>query len=241
MIMGQNKIEVLFFSRLPVLSSALASLFCDEVDFSYRALTTLDGLSHLKQQEYNGIIIIDLSKSVAAFHKIVNLEEASVFSLPFIFVLNNRRIKDQIDKRNFTTYDIIFKPFRFEELLSKIRVLTTNLKMVDVSKKVLDGNYFDFRKNEIKSTKGGSIKLTQKENEIINFLFKMQGEVVSKKILLKNIWGYNESVSTHTLETHIYRLRKKIQIGLGEKDFILNDSKGYYLSGSRSRRFKKDN
>ena len=239
--MGQNKIKVLFFSRLPVLSSALASLFCDEVDFSYRALTTLDGLSHLKQQEYNGIIIIDLSKSVAAFHKIVNLEEASVFSLPFIFVLNNRRIKDQIDKRNFTTYDIIFKPFRFEELLSKIRVLTTNLKMVDVSKKVLDGNYFDFRKNEIKSTKGGSIKLTQKENEIINFLFKMQGEVVSKKILLKNIWGYNESVSTHTLETHIYRLRKKIQIGLGEKDFILNDSKGYYLSGSRSRRFKKDN
>jgi len=239
--MGQNKIKVLFFSRLPVLSSALASLFCDEVDFSYRALTTLDGLSHLKQQEYNGIIIIDLSKSVAAFHKIVNLEEASVFSLPFIFVLNNRRIKDQIDKRNFTTYDIIFKPFRFEDLLSKIRVLTTNLKMVDVSKKVLDGNYFDFRKNEIKSTKGGSIKLTQKENEIVNFLFKMRGEIVSKKILLKNIWGYNESVSTHTLETHIYRLRKKIQIGLGEKDFILNDSKGYYLSGSRSRRFKKDN
>ena len=239
--MGQNKIKVLFFSRLPVLSSALASLFCDEVDFSYRALTTLDGLSHLKQQEYNGIIIIDLSKSVAAFHKIVNLEEASVFSLPFIFVLNNRRIKDQIDKRNFTTYDIIFKPFRFEDLLSKIRVLTTNLKMVDVSKKVLDGNYFDFRKNEIKSTKGGSIKLTQKENEIVNFLFKMRGEIVSKKILLKNIWGYNESVSTHTLETHIYRLRKKIQIGLGEKDFILNDNKGYYLSGSRSRRIKKDN
>ena len=55
------------------------------------------------------------------------------------------------------------------------------------------------------------IRLTDKETEIIKFLYRSNGKVVSKIVLLDEVWGYNAGMTTHTLETHIYRLRQKIE------------------------------
>ena len=78
------------------------------------------------------------------------------------------------------------------------------------------------------------IKLTEKETKIINFLYTERGKISSKEVLLKSVWGYDKKISTHTLETHIYRLRKKIERGLGETDLILKNNIGYYLNLSKA-------
>ncbi len=74
-----------------------------------------------------------------------------------------------------------------------------------------------------------SLILTEKENEIFNFLLSCQNSV-SKKILLKNVWEYNESIDTHTLETHIYSLRKKLEQKLKVKNILEHKRNGYFLN-----------
>ena len=74
-----------------------------------------------------------------------------------------------------------------------------------------------------------SLILTEKENEIFNFLLSCQNSV-SKKILLKNVWEYNESIDTHTLETHIYSLRKKLEQKLKIKNILEHKRNGYFLN-----------
>ena len=72
-----------------------------------------------------------------------------------------------------------------------------------------------------------SIDLTEKEAEIIKFLIGASPEAVSRNELLQKIWGYNSKMDTHTLETHIYRLRKKIKNG---DEFIITEKEGYKIT-----------
>ena len=74
-----------------------------------------------------------------------------------------------------------------------------------------------------------SLILTEKENEIFYFLLVSESGV-SKNVLLKNIWKYNESIDTHTLETHIYSLRKKLEKKLEIKNILEHKENGYYLN-----------
>ena len=74
-----------------------------------------------------------------------------------------------------------------------------------------------------------SITLTEKENEIFDFLLSSK-KSVNKKELLKNIWQYNESIDTHTLETHVYSLRKKLEKKLKIKNILEHNENGYFLN-----------
>ena len=232
--MSQKKIKVLFFSKIFAVSQAVTSLFTNEVDFSYRELVSLDELNELKQEELESIIILDLSDSAIDFDSIIYRKKVNFLSSSFIFILNNEEIIDSVLEKNFSSYKTMSKPFRIDELFSAIRVLATKFRQFDEPLILLRGNSFDPRKNEIRKFNGNFVRLTEKETELINFLHKGQGRTISKDILLKGIWGYKETISTHTLETHIYRLRKKIELGLGETDLIMKNNKGYYLNVSYS-------
>ena len=74
-----------------------------------------------------------------------------------------------------------------------------------------------------------SLILTEKENEIFCYLLE-SGTSVSKNVLLKNIWKYNEGIDTHTLETHIYSLRKKLEKKLEIKNILEHREQGYFLN-----------
>ena len=64
---------------------------------------------------------------------------------------------------------------------------------------------------------------------IYDFLFSKSKEPISRNLVLKNVWNYSEETETHTVETHIHRLRKKILEKFGDNNFIKNDNKGYYI------------
>jgi len=75
-----------------------------------------------------------------------------------------------------------------------------------------------------------TVYLTEKENHILYYLYQNMGEAVSRDELLNKIWGYSSAVETHTLETHIYRLRQKLEINPAEPKIIVTSEKGYFLT-----------
>ncbi|MEL6507926.1 MAG: helix-turn-helix domain-containing protein, partial [Pseudomonadota bacterium] len=74
------------------------------------------------------------------------------------------------------------------------------------------------------------IRLTEKETSILKFLYRAGGKAVSRDVLLDEVWGYNSGVTTHTLETHVYRLRQKIEPEPSNATILVTESGGYRLA-----------
>ena len=76
---------------------------------------------------------------------------------------------------------------------------------------------------------GGKMRLTEKEAAIIKYLYRAGQKVVTRDVLLEEVWGYNSGVTTHTLETHVYRLRQKIERDPSNAEILVTESGGYKL------------
>jgi DNA-binding response OmpR family regulator len=121
--------------------------------------------------------------------------------------------------------DHIVKPFRFADLLAKLNHHLSRHAASDDTP-VTIGPYL-FRPGAKLLTAGArKVRLTEKETDILKFLHAA-GATVARETLLHEVWGYNPAVTTHTLETHIYRLRKKIEDG--EAKILLTEDGGYRL------------
>jgi DNA-binding response OmpR family regulator len=126
--------------------------------------------------------------------------------------------------------DFIVKPFRLNELLARIRA---QLRGYDSSEDAVFkvGPYL-FRpsaKQLHDAARGKRIRLTEKEAAILKFLYRAGGRPVPRNVLLNDVWGYNSNVTTHTLETHIYRLRQKIEPNPAETRLLVTEAGGYRL------------
>jgi DNA-binding response OmpR family regulator len=122
----------------------------------------------------------------------------------------------------------IAKPFRFADLLAKLNQHLSRHAASDDTP-VAIGPYL-FRPGAKLLTAGvRKVRLTEKETDILKFLHAA-GATVARETLLHEVWGYNPAVTTHTLETHIYRLRKKIEENPGEARILLTEGGGYRLA-----------
>ena len=135
--------------------------------------------------------------------------------------------KKKIDIKGINCLILDRFPLKFETLIQKINLSLLKNKFQSQS----DLEIRDYKLNinsRVLSKKNVSLKLTQKESEIILFLSNSKK---SKSVpdLQKEVWGHNSNLETHTVETHIYRLRKKISDKFSDQEFILNNKDGYYL------------
>ena len=115
-------------------------------------------------------------------------------------------------------------------LLSLIEKINSNLLMqqYNFQSNINLGEYLLDLNSRIISLKNNKLKLTEREIQIILFL-KKQKQPTNISILQKEVWGYAEESETHTVETHIYRLRKKIKKSFDDQSFIKSDKKGYFI------------
>jgi len=124
----------------------------------------------------------------------------------------------------------VTKPFRFNVLLAHIRAqLRSHEQSEDAVFKI--GPY-EFRPaaKMLLDAKGKKIRLTDKETNILKYLYRASGKVISREELLTEVWGYNAGVTTHTLETHVYRLRQKIEPDPTGPKILITEAGGYRLS-----------
>jgi DNA-binding response OmpR family regulator len=125
--------------------------------------------------------------------------------------------------------DYVVKPFKFAVLLARIRA---QLRQHEASEDAIFriGPY-TFRPGAkiLVNEKGSKLKLTEKETAILRYLYRAGTRVVSRDTLLSEVWGYNAHVTTHTLETHIYRLRQKIETNPASARILVTEPGGYKL------------
>ncbi|SDB68042.1 response regulator transcription factor [Belnapia rosea] len=126
--------------------------------------------------------------------------------------------------------DYIAKPFRMSELLARVRA---QLRVFDNSEDaVFSIGPYMFRPSAkllLEPARNRKIRLTDKESAILKFLYRAGGKPVPRQILLNEVWGYNSAVTTHTLETHIYRLRQKIEPDPSHTRLLMTEAGGYKL------------
>jgi DNA-binding response OmpR family regulator len=129
--------------------------------------------------------------------------------------------------------DYIAKPFRLNELLARLRA---QLRVFDNSEDaVFTIGPYSFRPSAkllLEASRNRKIRLTEKEAAILKFLYRAGGRPVPRQVLLNEVWGYNAAVTTHTLETHIYRLRQKVEPDPTMARLLLTEGGGYRLDPS---------
>ena len=171
-------------------------------------------LTNLKQENINAIISdIENSKKLSSLH----------FNKPKILIQENGKTSQSKD-----TYSLIIKlPFNLIQFNQDIinvckKFEFHNNSLISVKDYILDKNERTLKKNNI------HLKITEKE---INFIenLHVSSKPLSREFILKNIWNYSADTDTHTVETHIYRLRQKIKNQFKDNSFIKNSKKGYSL------------
>jgi DNA-binding response OmpR family regulator len=147
---------------------------------------------------------------------------------PIIILTASDSDADTIEGLRSGANDYITKPFRFAVLMARI---DAHLRSHGSSEEAIYriGPY-TFRPSAKMLLEGAKrIRLTEKETNILKFLHRA-GHTVGRDVLLHEVWGYNPAVSTHTLETHIYRLRQKIEKDPARAQLLITESGGYRLN-----------
>jgi DNA-binding response OmpR family regulator len=141
----------------------------------------------------------------------------------------SREEQDQVQGLDAGANDYVLKPFKFSVLLARIRA---HLRSHEASE---DAIYrigpYEFRPamRLLLDAAQKKIRLTDKETSILRYLYRSGEKPVGRDELLREVWGYNANVTTHTLETHIYRLRQKIEPDAQSPKLLITETGGYRL------------
>ena len=197
----------------------------------YKIIETSDETSSLAQINNNfcDLVIINSQSSALKECNLTKSLRLVGYKKPIIMLINRNSNLDIPDGHNHKADEYIIKPFRYPVLLKSIETQLHKFKKSENTQYNI-GNYVFKPNSKILESNGGrSIRLTEKENNILNFLYKSSGNVVNRETLLHEVWGYNSKVTTHTLETHIYRLRQKIEDDPSNACFLITEPGGYKL------------
>lgn len=191
--------------------------------------TGFSGLETAKENSFDAIVVsIDLPDIDGR-----QLCHELRFSNLHAFMVAVVESKDEIDLTTETISeadDFLIKPFKISTLVSMLRSHFLQRKRIENSSIVI-GKY-TFRPNArllIDSNTSKQVRLTDKETSIIKFLFDAGDCVVNRETLLSEVWGYNSAVTTHTLETHVYRLRQKMESDPSAAEILVTEEGGYRL------------
>ncbi|MDB5559368.1 MAG: DNA-binding response regulator, partial [Enterovirga sp.] len=172
--------------------------------------TAADARQALKREPVD-LVIMDVGLPDMDGREAVRLIRQDGYRGPIIILTAQSSDADVVIGLDAGANDYVPKPFKFAVLLARIRAqLRSHEASEDAVFKI--GPY-TFRPGAkmLVNDKGSKLKLTEKETAILRVLYRADQKVVSRDILLQEVWGYNAAVTTHTLETHVYRLRQKIE------------------------------
>ncbi len=148
---------------------------------------------------------------------------------PIIMLTASSEEEDVVRGLDAGANDYLAKPFRLNELLARLRAHLRSFESSEDAEIKIGPYSFRPSARQLFDAKGGKIRLTDKEAAILKYLYRA-GQAVSRQTLLGAVWGYNQAVTTHTLETHVYRLRQKIEADPQNARLLLTDGGGYRLN-----------
>ena len=205
-----------------LIEEQVSSIF--KKNFSTKFLKNYN-INNLNELDAIDLIIVNFMFLKDNYNIFKNLENAEKSKIIIMF-------DDKVDRsqlKKYSKYNFIVKPFKLRQLIDIIKDffisyetdekninITNNLIFKPETKILLDKN------------NGKIIKLTEKESGLLNFILENKEKVLKKDEILTNVWGISERINTHTLETHVYSLKKKLGALECEHTFICSDNLGGY-------------
>jgi DNA-binding response OmpR family regulator len=220
--------RVLLVEDDAMLSDSLAEQLAQDGDYSVMAVGDCAGAREAAGQGLYEFMILDVGLPDGDGRDLCGEFRASGVTCPIILLTAADSDSDTIKGLSSGANDYVTKPFRFPVLMARVHA---HLRSHDRNEEAMYriGPY-TFRPSAklLQDEKARKIRLTEKETNILKYLYRI-GDTVPRETLLNEVWGYNPAVTTHTLETHIYRLRQKIEENPGEARILVTESGGYRL------------
>ena len=190
--------------------------------------TAFEGVKHVKS-ELVDLVILDVNMPDMDGREVCKIMRRNGYKGPIVMLTAQDSDSDTILGLDSGANDYITKPFRFGILLARIRAhLRQHEQSEDAVFKIGPYTFKPSAKVLVRDD-ARKIRLTEKETSILKYLYRAGEKVVGRDVLLHEVWGYNAGVTTHTLETHIYRLRQKIEREPSHAEILVTETGGYKL------------
>jgi len=205
--------------HLHIIGSETFVSLLDELDFNYN----ISSNRNLKRSNQDSFVRIIVAEKL----QLIEIKKYFLENIPTIFLLSN---KDYLIKNKLKLMDFhvaLFVPIEVLSFREILNILITKYNFFKKSKIIINGYEIDSNQRVIMKN-GKKAKLTEKELNLILILEKNKG--LKKSFLLKSIWNHNSDLETHAFETHLHRLRKKMNKFFKDRKFIIEKNSLYYLS-----------
>lgn len=182
------------------------------------------------QADHYDAILLDVELPDMDGREACRLMRRNGVKSPIIMLTAHDSDSDQILGLDAGANDYVSKPFRLNVLLARLRSqLRQHEQSEDAVFSVGPYNFKPSDKMLLDEVNDVKIRLTEKETAILKYLYRAGDKVIARDTLLGEVWGYNANVTTHTLETHVYRLRQKIERDPSNAQILVTEPGGYKL------------
>jgi hypothetical protein len=205
--------------HLHIIGSKIFTSILDELNINYNISSDED----LKYDQKDVFVRIVVAEKL----QLAEIKKYFLENIPTIFLLNTRDylIKNKLNLKEF--HVALFVPIEVLSFREILNIIITKYSFFKKSKIIINGYEIDSNQRVIMK-KGIKAKLTEKELNLILILDKNNG--LKKSSLLKSIWNHSSDLETHAFETHLHRLRKKMNKFFNDKKFIIEKNSLYFLS-----------
>jgi len=196
-----------------------------ETDIAGDARQAID---KLKNQRID-LVLLDIGLPDMDGREACKLMRKNGFRGPIIMLTAQDTDADMILGLESGANDYVTKPFRIAVLLARVRAQLRQHEQSEDAVFTIGPYTFKPASKLLLDQNGRKIRLTEKETSILKYLYRAGESVITRDVLLHEVWGYNAEVTTHTLETHIYRLRQKIEQDPSNAELLVTEAGGYKL------------
>jgi DNA-binding response OmpR family regulator len=187
-----------------------------------------EALHHIAQKSFD-LIILDVGLPDTDGRELCKVMRKQRVKCPIVMLTGHDGDADTILGLDSGANDYITKPFKMAVLLARLRAQLRQHALSEDASFTLGPYTFQPARKILIAADGQKVRLTEKETNILKFLLRAGAVIVPREKLLHEVWGYNAAVTTHTLETHIYRLRQKIEVDPSQACLLVTAAGGYKL------------
>jgi hypothetical protein len=205
--------------HLHIIGSKTLTSILDELNLNYN-ISSGENIKYNHQDAFVRIVVVEKLQ-------LAEIKKYFLENTPTIFLLNTKDylVKNKLNLKGF--HVALFVPIEVLSFREILNILITKYNFFKKSKIVINGYEIDSNQRVIMKS-GIKAKLTEKELDLILILVKNNG--LKKSSLLKSIWNHSSDLETHAFETHLHRLRKKMNKFFNDTKFIIEKNSLYYLS-----------
>ncbi len=214
--------------------AALRHSLCEQLqlheEFQTGVAETGGKALEMARADYYDAVLLDVGLPDMDGREVCRLLRRNGFKSPIIMLTGADTDADTILALDAGANDYVTKPFRLSVLLARLRAQLRQHQQSEDA--VFTIGPYSFRPSAKLLLEAGSnkkVRLTEKEAAILKYLYRAGEKVVGRETLLNEVWGYNAGVTTHTLETHVYRLRQKIEADPSKAVILITEPGGYRL------------